>query len=161
MSEEIKRGPGRPPKTEYEQESAPIEAVQAVASPETISPGMQEFLQTLVNQMKQPSVLEQKAIEEEAEERRKHAEMRVANAERQERAMKAQQAACGHINKKKQHTFVAQVHSDGYYRPICQICHKEFPKIKASTDQIAGGVNLHEYEGITERHLLSWAGVAV
>lgn len=131
-----------------------------------ISKQSDERMLTLVSKMKEPTAAEQKKIDEsEALIRRKH-EIRRSEMIAEEKSRLGAQRSCPH---KKKHArsgaFISawggQVNADGYWHPVCTVCMKEGPEVKAPIEWIQGGVNATDPENVymaslTEEILLEW-----
>jgi protein-disulfide isomerase len=149
----IKRKPGRKPG----QKAAP----KFEPAPPAPSLSVEQMLM-LVEQMKKPTVLEQSKLDKEEAQNAKMRRMRVEGAMREQQVKDWKAANCTHRsqgsnNQPGKHAFVAQVNADGYFRPICKICHTVFPAIKASNEQVTGGVNLDLRYDLTAEILIAWS----
>ena len=113
-----------------------------------------ELLTGLIKAMKEPSD-EEKALKAEAAERRKEMVRQAKlTAEQEVQNRMAWMAQCNHRNERL-HTFVAQVCGNGDAVAICQICRKDY-KWHATADQVRQGLNLIEFPGLKEEHLLAY-----
>jgi hypothetical protein len=117
-------------------------------------------LYELIRALRAPSDEELKKKEEEAERKKEWARQAKLSAEAELNQRTSIQQACIHRNEKR-HTFVAQVTGNGDAVALCQICRKDY-KWRATPDQLRQGnqlrqgINLFEYAGLNEQHLLDW-----
>ena len=114
---------------------------------------MEQVLE-VIRAMRAPSDEELKKKEEEAERKKEWARQAKLSAEAELNQRTMIQQACIHRNEKR-HTFVAQVTGNGDAVALCQICRKDY-KWRATPDQLRQGINLLEYAGLSEQHLLDW-----
>lgn len=128
----------------------PQPAQPAGMSNEQLAQVISEF----VKAMKEPSEEEKQKKAAEAERRKQEVRDSIATAELDLTNRSTLQKQCNHRNE-KYHTFVAQNCGDGNTVAICQICRKDY-KWRTTPDQIRQGVNLLEFPGLTEAHLLAW-----
>ena|SRR5215469_13113116 len=113
-----------------------------------------EMMTQVIRTLKEPSDEEKQKKAEETERKKEFARQAKMMAEQEVTQRMAMHQACIHRNAQR-HTFVAQVTGDGNAVAICQICRKDY-KWRATPDQISQGINLLEYAGLTEQHLLDW-----
>jgi len=147
----VRRKPGRKPGVKY---GTPKVVVQQ-AQPDLDM--MEAMMSRLVSEMKKPTEIEARKMAEEDGQKAKLRQMKIAAAKQEMTVKKMRTENCAHQRPDGKHTWVAQVNQDGYFRPICQICHDELPAIKCSQDQLSGGIGLHTYKGLTKQILLNWA----
>jgi hypothetical protein len=114
---------------------------------------MEQVLE-VIRALRAPSDEELKKKEEEAERKKEWARQAKLSAEAELNQRTSIQQACIHRNEKR-HTFVAQVTGNGDAVALCQICRKDY-KWRATPDQLRQGINLFEYAGLSEQHLLDW-----
>lgn len=146
----VKGKPGRKPK--------PVEGVDLAALLQqlTESQGKQnrETLLQLTESLRKPTELEQKKLDEEKESVRKRTINAVAAAKEGERITLVTQANCTHMQGNNGRsdgitTFGGQVNSNGYWIARCQKCDMKSLPIKATTQELQGGVNLRTWQHVT------------
>ena len=142
MAEVIKPDSSNPSPSSKNQQQAPIAGMSM------------DQLYELIRALRAPSDEEVKKKEEDAERKKEWARQAKLSAEQDLNQRTSIQQACIHRNEKR-HTFVAQVTGNGDAVAICQICRKDY-KWRATPDQVSQGINLFEYAGLTEQHLLDW-----
>ena len=144
--------PGRKPRqVEAESPKVDLEMVQMLIKQ------MQEGNRELAAELRKPTELEQKKLDDERESRIKRAQQSIAAAKQKERMDLALQAQCrseNHARPDGVTRFRAQVNSNGFFVPVCLKCHIELPPVKATPEEIQNGVMLGNYRGITEEALI-------
>jgi hypothetical protein len=119
------------------------------------------MMTTLVTEMKKPSELEQKKLEDEQRRRVVSAKARAEESRRTAEEKRQQIAACKHQRPDERHTFVGQVCSDGFIRGTCVRCPYEFGPIKATEEQTKSGVNLNLLPDLTAAKLDAWTSATM
>jgi hypothetical protein len=114
-------------------------------------------VRTIISEMKKPTELEQKKIDEDRNRREKMARASAEAARREAEEIRGRIAACQHRREDEKHTFAGHICSDGYIRGNCVRCEFEFGPITATQAQKdAGAVNLHLLSDLTARQLTNW-----
>lgn len=113
-----------------------------------------EQLMELIKAIREPSDEEKEKKAQAVERRKEEVRQSIQLAEQDMSNQMLLHQACTH-NNGRYHTFVAQNNGDGNTVAICQICRKDY-KWRTTPDQLSQGVNLLEYPGLTEAHLLAW-----
>jgi hypothetical protein len=108
----------------------------------------------IIKALREPSDEEKAKKAAEAAQRKEQASQAVAMAEQDLNNRMGLQQMCNHRNE-RYHTFVGQNCGDGNSVALCQICRKDY-KWRTTPDQARQGINLLEYRGLTEAHLLAW-----
>ena len=114
-------------------------------------------VRTIISEMKKPTELEQKKIDEDRTRREKMARASAEAARREAEEIRGRIAACQHRREDEKHTFAAHICSDGYIRGNCLRCEYEFGPITATQAQKdSGAVNLHLLPDLTAKQLTAW-----
>lgn len=147
---EQKRGPGRP-----KAEQTDTEKILAMVMEqnrlliEQMGKQNSDAAIALAAELRKPTELEQKKLDEEKSALVKRAEMAVNAAKAQEKVLKAKQSTCVHRDKNGITTFNGQVTSDGRWAYICSRCQLPAPRIKATDSERLNGVNIREWENVS------------
>jgi hypothetical protein len=113
---------------------------------ERMSKESQTNMATMALELRKPTVLEQKKLDEEHAQLMKRASMSVEVARQKEATEKAVQAQCPHKDKLGDPTFWGQVNSDGRVQPFCSRCGLKTDPWKATPDQISNGVLIRQWK---------------
>lgn len=153
VSAKIKGKPGRKPKAEsssvdmaalletvMEQNRLLIEQMGKQNSDSTLA---------LAAELRKPTEMEQKKLDEEHKSLRKRMEMAVNAAKQKERQDTAKQATCPHKDRNGITCFNGQVTSDGRWAVFCNRCGLNAPRIKATHEEQMSGINLRSWENMT------------
>lgn len=143
--------PGRKPKQ--------VEGVDLAALVAQLGEQQKETLIELAAQLRKPTELEQRKLDQERDSIRKRAEMSVAAAKQHDLQQGAKQSRCPHADKNGITTFVSQVYGDGFWKPFCARCQLQLPAIKATHEEEMGGINLRTWENVTEAGLRQLAQI--
>jgi hypothetical protein len=143
----VKGKPGRKPKQ-------PVEGVDLVALLSQLGENQKETLIALAAELRKPTEIEQKKLDEEKESIRKRTINAVAAAREGERITLVKQSNCNHMqgNNGKTDgisTFGGQVNSNGYWVARCGKCFVQTLPIKATTQELQGGVNLRSWQNVS------------
>src|SRR5579859_6556502 len=122
---------------------------------------VKDLVTSVVAELKKPSELEQKKLDEEQRRRVVSAKARAEESRRTAEEKRQQIAACKHQRPDERHTFVGQVCSDGFIRGTCVRCPYEFGPIKATEEQIKSGVNLNLLPDLTAAKLDAWTSATM
>ena len=157
-----RKKPGRKPKIQSEVTLAPEQlASLLMAQFERMSQDSQNNMAKMALELRKPTELEQKKLDEEHNQLMKRASMSVEMARQQEAQQSAVQAQCPHKDKLGDPTFWGQVNSDGYVQPFCSRCGLKTPSWKATPDQIANGVLIRQWKkDLTVAELTQYAAYA-
>jgi len=118
-----------------------------------------------ISEMKKPTAAEQKKLDDEEKRLARQREIRRSEMIIEEKSRLGAQQACMHKKKSRTGSFVSawggQVNSDGYWHPVCTVCQKVGPEVKAPQEWLMGGVNAQDADNVimanmTEEILLQW-----
>lgn len=149
MENEEKRGPGRPPNKPEESE-----AMQLIRE---LNKQNQENLLALAAEMRKPSELEQKKIDEEKASQLKRSLNAIAAAKASDEEKAIHQASCTHTRKDGVTRFMGQVNSNGYCVPFCSECRLTTSPIRATDQERINGIQLQQRGNVTRESLENWA----
>ena len=157
--EKVKGKPGRKPKAEVPA-GVDLDLVKELIA--QMQAGNTETLRSLASELRKPTELEQKKLDDDKASQLRRAQMAISAAKMKERQDNALIAQCrsengGHANDNGGTRFRAQVNSNGYYVPLCMKCHLQLPPIKATAEEIQNGVMLGQYKTLTEDQLIQLA----
>ncbi len=130
-----------------------------IAQPAFTMAQVMEMMKAFAAELKKPTELEQKKIDDDRNRLLRQAAIRRNEAKIEEEARISTQRGCAHVKRDNSPAWGGQVNSDGYVRPMCTICRKIMPEIKAPVEWIANGVNMQDKEifpKLTEEMLLEW-----
>ena len=120
------------------------------------SAGMAELLQTvmeqnrlLVAELRKPTDMEQKKLDDERLSLQKRAMMAVQAAKQKEAQDNAKRASCPHKDRNGITCFNGQVTSDGRWAVFCNRCGLPSPRIKATAEERMSGINIRSWENLT------------
>jgi hypothetical protein len=122
--------------------------------------GNTEQLKQLAAELRKPTDLEQKKLDDERAALIRRQQQSVTAAKQQAAIVAANQAACaaeGHANERGGTRFRGQVNSNGYWIPVCMKCGLQGKPVKATSDEAASGVMLGQWKGINYESLLALA----
>lgn len=127
-----------------------------------MSADQQENMMKFAAELKKPTAREQAEIDRKEAEIKRRQEERLKLAKAEEDRKKNMALGCVHATYHPgtgvtRHAWRTQVNSDGYFRPTCQICQTQLPRIKATPDMLLNGVNLDQYMGLDADKLRKWA----
>lgn len=145
-----KRGPGRPLNKPAE-ESEMMQLIKAMGEQN------KEQLIALAAELRKPTELEQKKLDEEKVSQLKRAEMAIAVARAQAEQDAITQSNCTHTRHDGVSCFIGQVNSDGYCIPFCTRCRLTTSPIKANDQERVNGIQLQQRGGVTRESLENWA----
>lgn len=120
-----------------------------------------EGLKNFAVELRKPTEFEQEKIDKELALRKQKLEARIRQAKIDEDVREMKRLGCSHTMPNGRHTFRGQVNSDGLITPICTICLTEFPKIKATQDQISNGVNFEAYKQLDMATIERWSNLTL
>ena len=158
-----RKKPGRKPKQAADVVIPPDQlASMLMAQFERMSQDSQGNMAKMALELRKPTELEQKKLDEEHNQLMKRASMSVEVARQKEaRHESAMQAQCPHKDKLGDPTFWGQVNSDGRVQPFCSRCGLKTPSWKATPDQIANGVLIRQWKkDLTVAELTQYAAYA-
>lgn len=121
-------------------------ASMLMAQFERMSQASQENVGRIALELRKPTEIEQRKLDEEHAQLVKRAAMSVEMARQQEATQGAVQAMCPHKDKLGDPTFWGQVNSDGHVQPFCSRCGLKTDRFKATPDQIANGVLIRQWK---------------
>lgn len=148
---EEKRGPGRPPNKPEPVESEMMQLVREMGRQN------QEQLIALAAELRKPTELEQKKLDEEKASHLKRSENAVRAAQAQEQQMAILQANCTHTRNDGVTCFIGQVNSNGYCVPVCTRCGVQTSPIRATDQERINGIQLQQRGNVTRESLENWA----
>lgn len=145
----VKGKPGRKPKAKAES-SSEISALKELVLELVTKMGEQnrESQLGLAAELRKPTDMEQKKLDDERESLRKRALMAVAAAKESDRIVKAKQASCPHKDRNGITCFNGQV-SGGRWAVLCNRCQLPAPAIKATHEEQMSGINLRSWENVS------------
>lgn len=126
----------------------------------------QSNLLSAIQEMKKPTALEQEKLDKEAAKVKQQQESRLKLAKAEEDRKLNAARFCSHATTHPgtgvvKHAWRAQIHAPHgekpYFKPTCQICWTQLPKILATPDMLTNGVNLDQYTGLDVDRLKLWA----
>lgn len=154
------------PKQEQEFEPTNITMKDVLLLLQELQKSNRADLLEAIKEMKKPSEAEQAKLDKENALLERRRELRRAEMISEEKARIGKQRSCMH---KKKHprsgawisAWGGQVNADGYWHPICTVCMKEGPEVKAPIEWIQGGVNATDPDNVymanlTEAILKEW-----
>lgn len=147
----VKGKPGRKPKQAVENVDLAALLGQLL---ETQGEQTRETLLQLTESLRKPTELEQKKLDQEKESIRKRTINAVNAAKEGERIIAVTQANCTHMQGNNGRsdgitTFGGQVNSNGYWVPMCHKCSITGLPVKATSQELQGGVNLRSWQHVT------------
>lgn len=151
MEDQEKRGPGRPAKAEKSEMAQLLETVmeQNRLLIEQMGRQNSESTMALAAELRKPTELEQKKLDEEKTALLKRAEMAVNAAKAKEQEDSRRQGSCAHEDGNGITCFNGQVASDGRWIVECSRCHLPAPKIKATDQERLNGIGLRSWKNVT------------
>lgn len=118
-------------------------------------------IRMLVEEMRKPTPEQAAKLDDDRKKAERKLADRLNNARAEEQAKEMRKKYCPHGSVTAagvlKHTWRAQVNADGYFRPMCEQCQTQLPKIKATQYQIQNGLDLHRYAGLDVKTLEKWA----
>jgi hypothetical protein len=134
-------------------------------TPEQLQAMMSSIVETAVREARKPSEAEQKKLDKQAEQERKHLLQKVELQKVEAKAKEDRKRSCQHGTVHPgtgafKHSWIAQVHtpsnSEPYFVPTCQQCQTQLGKIKATPAQVANGVNLKDIPNLNIATIEGW-----
>lgn len=117
----------------------------------------QEQMLALAAELRKPTELEQKKLDEEKASQLKRVQMAIAVAKAQEDQDAITQAACTHTRTDGVTCFYGQVNSNGHCVPKCSRCGLQTSPIKATDQERINGIQLQQRGNVTRESLENWA----
>lgn len=117
----------------------------------------QEQLVALAAELRKPTEMEQKKLDEEKASQLKRSLNAIAAAKAQDAERSIRQANCTHTRKDGVTCFVGQVNSDGYCVPFCTRCECTTSPIRATDQERINGIQLQQRGNVTRESLENWA----
>ena len=145
--------PGRKPKSEMASPNG-IDMALVAELIAQMQAGNTEQMRTLAAELRKPTDLEQKKIDDEVNQRVRRQAMAIKIAQQEEAMRFRRQNSCSHMNKDGT-LFRAQVNSDGTFTPMCIRCSTTTPPIKAAAGRQV--VEMHMWQGVTVETLKNMA----
>lgn len=118
-----------------------------------------ETMLKFAEKLKEPTAEQQAKIDADKARLEKQRLERVHEAKIEEESRTFAQLRCAHVKKDRSPAWGGGVNGDGYVRPMCTVCYKIMPEIKAPMEWIQGGVNFQDKElfpVLTEDMLMKW-----
>lgn len=123
---------------------------------------LSEVLKETIRELKAPTAEEAEKKKKEQLQMLERQERSVVNAAREEQNREKGQQFCPHRKRNGQSSWAGQPNQDGYVRYMCLQCLKQMPPVKATQEQLTGGVNAQDPRNplmwnLTEQQIMSWA----
>lgn len=131
-----------------------------------MSEGNRETFLDAIKELKKPTEVEQKKLDQEATKTARQAKERIDLATVEMNRIKYMEENCPHTTYHpgtgvERHLWRAQVHAPAnqkpYFVPTCTACRTQLPRIQATPDMLTNGVNLDQYIRLDLDVLKSWA----
>ncbi len=148
----VKGKPGRKPKAETSVDMASL--LQTVMEQnrlliEQMGKQNAESTLSLAAELRKPTDMEQKKLDDERLSLQKRALMAVQAAKQKDAQDNAKRAVCPHKDRNGITCFNGQVTSDGRWAVFCNRCGLPAPRIKATQEERMSGINIRSWENLT------------
>jgi len=122
---------------------------------------LEQALKTFARELRQPDAITAAKQREEEVRKLEKREQVIRNAYHEEQSRLRGQQMCSHKKRNGQTLFAGQPNQDGYIRYMCLGCQKVMPPVKATQEQLTGGVNAQDANNafmwnLDEKTILQW-----
>lgn len=155
MEDQEKRGPGRPPKAEQVEQPSEMKELLAMVMEqnrlliEQMGKQNTESTIALAAELRKPTEMEQKKLDEEKAKTLKQIEMSVNATKEKDIQDKRKRDGCPHEDGNGITCFNGQVTTGGRWAVFCNRCGTPCPPIKATDSERLNGIGLRTWKNVT------------